>query len=159
MLLTVCLESKLGFARSHLVLSLLSLPCRTAVFYRNVGKLAPQSAPMILQGLSHHHGLHGNGPVLPVGSSRFSHKAGAPAFPPANWARREIPTGCSEKGVHPSVNDCVSNYNSYNLLDLATKECLEICSSLQNVNTLLLKLILNIQFTDCDLIIYINHTT
>lgn len=34
--------------------------------------------------------------------------------------------------------------------------CLEICSSLQNVNTILPILILNIQFTDHDLITYIN---
>lgn len=82
-------------------------------------------------------------------------------------ARRGIPSGCSEKGVpcfcsHDLWGVCiqasewVSNYNSYNLLELGIKGCLEMCSSLQNINTLLLILILNIQFTDGNLITYVN---
>lgn len=79
------------------------------------------------------------------------------------WARRGIPSGCSEKGVpcfcsHDlwgvciQVSEWVSDYNSYNLLELGIKGCLEMGSSLQNINTLLVILILSIQFTDGNLI-------
>lgn len=131
-----------------------------------MGELAPPSAPMILQGLSHQH-LH-PWEWNPVGNSRFSHKAGAPASPPARLHKKGNPLwllikGCAlpsltwpERGLHPSVSEWVSNCHNYNLLELAIKGCLEICSSLQIVNTVLLILILNIQFADCDLITYVN---
>lgn len=134
-----------------------------------MGELVPQSAPMILQRLSHQHLHPGNGPVLPVGNSRFSHKAGALASLPAELHKKGNPLWllikeCAlplltwpERGLHPSVSQWVSEQlQQLQPSGLAIKGCLEICSSLQNVNTIFLILILNIQFTDCDLITYVN---
>lgn len=158
MLLTRTLELELGFAKRHLVLSLLSLPCRNPQL---------RVPPWCCRGSLSSMYIHGNGPVFPVGSSRFHMKLEHLLLFQQGCARRGIPSGCSEKGVpcfcsHDlwgvciQVSEWATNYNSCNLLRFAIKGCLEICSSLQNVNTLLLILILNIQLTDCHLITYVN---
>lgn len=167
------LESELMFARSPLVLSLprpdravSPQDCKSSTGLW--GNLHVRVPPWSCRGSLTSMWIHGNGPVFPVGKSRFSHKAGAPASLPVELHKKGNPLwllikGCAsplliwpERGLHPNVSEWVSNYNNYNLLELAIKGCLEICSSLQNVNTSLLILILNTQFTDCDLITYVN---
>lgn len=173
MLLTRTWESNLGFARSHLVLCLprqgrAVSPQDCTSFTGLWGNSHLRVPPWSCRGALTSMCTHGNGPVVPVGNSRFSHKAGAPAPLPAGLHKEGNPLwlltkGCAllllkwpVRGLHPCVSEWVSNYNNYNLLELAIKGCLEICSSLQNVNTILPILILNIQFTDHDLITYIN---
>lgn len=167
------LESELMFARSPLVLSLprpdravSPQDCKSSTgLWGNLHLRVPQWS---CRGSLTSMWIHGNGPVFPIGKSRFLHKAGAPASLPVELHKKGNPLwllikGCAsplliwpERGLHPNVSEWVSNYNNYNLLELAIKGCLEICSSLQNVNTSLLILILNTQFTDCDLITYVN---
>lgn len=155
MLLTGTLESELGLPEA--TLCYLSLPSRNS----HLG-VPPWSCRGSLSSMY----IHGNGPGLPGGSSRFSHKAGAPASLPAGLCKKGNPLwllrkGCAlllltwpVRGLHPS--EWLSNYNSYNLLELGIKGCLEMGSSLQNINTLLVILILSIWFTDSNLITYVS---
>lgn len=122
---------------------------------------------MILQGLSQQHVHPWEWACVPCWKQQVSHETGAPTSLPAGLCKEGNPLWLLRKGcalllltwpvrVCIQVSEWASNYNSCNLLRLAIKGCLEICSSLQNVNTLLLILILNIQLTDYNLITYVN---
>lgn len=128
-----------------------------------MGELTPQSAPWSCRVSLTSMCVHGHGRVFPAGNSRFSHEAGASL--PAGLHKEGKPLGLLRqgcallsltwpvKGLHPRVSDWVSNYNNYDLLELAIKGCLK---SVVLYKTFLLILILNIQLTDRYWITYIS---
>lgn len=133
-------ESKLGFARSHLVLSLprpdrAASPqdCTSTGLWGNSHLRVPHDPAGALSPACASVGMD----LFPAGNSRFSREAGAPASLPAGLHKEGNSLGllrkeCAllsltwpERGLHPSISEWVSNYNNYNLLELAIKGCLK----------------------------------